>query len=831
MDLATAKKPRLRLVCLQCKKVKRKCDKLRPTCSRCQQNSLECEYEERIDLSANVAANSFDSFKTSHERNFEQQHVLERTGLKYSLQVPKGVVNATLSIWNAEDMLVIVGLVTFMDYPFAAHSLAQYDPYIRALCSSLYGMTLVDFSNYANGIPFEDSSRNILGPLSFIEKAIFRRIEHSKLFRVQPAALGLLYNGCSMEEDTSPVFLPSLVAEIEDVLMQKKDCEILLKCFYHNIYPLYPFMDISLFESDLTTLLLPDDNNRWKISTEGKNVRKKIETLSLLTIVIVMALKHSTLDVDLLSMVRASASESARKLSLLCHKLLCLLDVFRYPNENTFTCLLYFYVSEHLDPESPDCVLNRTNLLTLSHLSNLSMTLGLQYEPSKYKRFKDPQVMRQRRILWLGVQSLKFQISLAEGDSDKSNSEYMEAFLADFEEIDASSEYEKSSLGDLDMQLYDIVWNKYKFHIILSKLVSDCTSIIRHPQLFSILENVKRSEDFMAENFPTGLIYQPLHEKKLSAIKLGRDTVLDAKDVERTEIFLTNIVGRTCILNIFDVLSLHFEKKCIMHWEEYEKNYHFLTLKSITVYLELASLISDYLENNFQGNISQGRGYIVDKQICFMLVRIWMFQCRILLRFSYKQESQKKLSSSGISTDGDKKEDEMNVILARLIKHVRNQMAYLVDLAKEKLQDSYFAAYQTVPMFRYIVYLVDVGSLVSATNCFWEKIAGEGEIPPKVQQAVRLKWGLDFKNSRRIKQKLMSSQSLQSFNQILLCQMEDAVLSSSFGKKANAVMSEKLAEGFFNISEEEALNQLLENSNFDAFWDLLGENLSDMPSL
>ncbi|CAI4450012.1 CRL_G0017800.mRNA.1.CDS.1 [Saccharomyces cerevisiae] len=632
-------------------------------------------------------------------------------------------------------------------------------------------MALVDFSNYANGIPCEDTSRSILGPFSFIEKAIFRRIEHSKQFRVQPAALGLLYNAFSMEEENFSTLLPSLIAEVEDVLMQKKDCEILLRCFYQNIYPFYPFMDISLFESDLTSLLLQDDNNRWKISTEVKNVRKKIETLSLLTIVMAMALMHSKLDANLLSMVKENASESARKLSLLCHKLLCLLDVFRYPNENTFTCLLYFYVSEHLDPESPDCVLSPTNLLTLHHLLNLSMTLGLQYEPSKYKRFKDPEVIRQRRILWLGVQSLLFQISLAEGDAGKSNSEYMEAYLTDFEEyIEASSEYEKSSASESNVQMNDIVWNKYKFHVILSKLMSDCTSVIQHPQLFHILENIKRSEDFMAENFPTSSIYQPLHEKEPNAIKVGKSTVLDVMDIQKTEIFLTNIVGKS-------------------------------------------------------------RGYIIDKQICFMLVRIWMFQCRILLRFSYKQESQKKLASSSISTNDNEKEDEMIVILERLIKHIRNQMAHLVDLAKGKLQDSYFGAYQTVPMFRYVVYLIDVGGLVSVTNGFWDKISSDGEIPPKVQQAVRLKWGLDCNNSRRIKQKLISSQSLQSFNQVLLCQMEDAVLSSSFAIKANTAMSQNTAEEFFNISEEEALNQLLENNNFDAFWDLLGENLSDMPSL
>lgn len=54
-----------------------------------------------------------------------------------------------------------------------------------------------------------------------------------------------------------------------------------------------------------------------------------------------------------------------------------------------------------------------------------------------------------------------------------------------------------------------------------------------------------------------------------------------------------------CFLNIFDVLSLYFEKKCVMYWEEYEKNYYFFILKSFNVYLKLVGLIFDYFENKF----------------------------------------------------------------------------------------------------------------------------------------------------------------------------------------------------------------------------------------
>ncbi|CAI4579106.1 BAP_1a_G0031130.mRNA.1.CDS.1 [Saccharomyces cerevisiae] len=40
-----------------------------------------------------------------------------------------------------------------------------------------------------------------------------------------------------------------------------------------------------------------------------------------------ITLKHSTLDIGILSMVKASTSETAKRLSLLCYKLLCLVDL------------------------------------------------------------------------------------------------------------------------------------------------------------------------------------------------------------------------------------------------------------------------------------------------------------------------------------------------------------------------------------------------------------------------------------------------------------------------------------------------------------------------
>ncbi|CAI4242351.1 BAQ_1a_G0001010.mRNA.1.CDS.1 [Saccharomyces cerevisiae] len=102
---------------------------------------------------------------------------------------------------------------------------------------------------------------------------------------------------------------------------------MLLKSFYQNIYPFHPFIDINGFENDLAMLFLEDNNYNWKISIDIKNVRSKKRTFSLLDIIMAITLKHSILDIGILSMVKASTSETAKRLSLLCYKLLCLVNL------------------------------------------------------------------------------------------------------------------------------------------------------------------------------------------------------------------------------------------------------------------------------------------------------------------------------------------------------------------------------------------------------------------------------------------------------------------------------------------------------------------------
>ncbi|AQZ11103.1 hypothetical protein BZL39_C00220 [Zygosaccharomyces parabailii] len=818
----SVRKPRKRLVCVQCKATKRRCDKLRPICSRCKQSSLKCSYEENLQSSRIVAdvgpveTVPINKGETNITYNFLPENRVELQDIRID----------PLKIWNPEERLVMIGCTTFLDFPFSAHSLVQCDQYARALSGSLHGMTLLDLNNHFNRIPVDGTTPRVPGPLSFIEKAIIKSIEHSKINRFQPPTLGVFYHPCAVDDDSTRDALKIVLTEIEDASMPRKDCAMLLKRFYEKIYPCYPFIDIEHFESDIMDLYGENDEDRWKIKSNSKDVRKKMETLSLLTILSSISLRNSTLDENQLSSTKATATEAASRLSNLCHKLLCLLDVFQYPSENTFASLLYFYVSGFLDPEDPDAILTPARMLTLRHLTSLSITLGLQYEPLNYKRVTDPHMVNLRRKLWFGIQSLRFQFILTEGDSDTTNQKYMENFLLVSKNSGDFFDINTSFTAEHDRRLFYISHHKYQFHRLLFKLVSSCAPIVGEVQMSRILENAKRSEDYIFEHYPISNINEICHEPVYKTLNFSGNTKFDLQGVEKVELFSMNIVGYTCFLNVWNVLALYFEKECIVDWEKYEKTYHFFVSKSFAVYLELAGMIFDYLDNKFQNNIPKEFEYILDKQVCFALLRIWMYQCHILLRLSYKKDMQQKhLESKTITQDRSEKE-KTNALISKLLVCIRNQMSTLLGLANVNLSEKYSCAFNTVPMFRYILYVTDLGQLTSVTNEFWKQATEGKNVPQYIEQNIFLKWGLNAKSGNSILQCLMNGQALGSFNGTLFYELEKLVSSSSFGNISEKVTSNDYLEEFLNGSEETILSQLLQN-NVDVFWELLGEDFNN----
>ncbi|SCU97736.1 LANO_0E16820g1_1 [Lachancea nothofagi CBS 11611] len=819
------------LVCFECKKRKLKCDKQRPNCTRCRQNHLICFYGDNSTFNQDDTESSA-STEIASKRTPDNQEEVEaangRTGNQTSSTTSEQCSDVTFSLCSPKDMLVIRGSTTFLDYPFSLHSLVQHDQYTRALGGSLHGITLLDLSNHRSGQPDKETSQRLHGPLPFLEKAIFKCMENSRLAGTQHSLTGFSLR--SLEDEGSMIALQALVDELESLLVSKSESNDLLKKFYAEIFPFYAFMDISIFEDNLASLFVTDEANRLKINLSGNDLRRRIETLSLFLTIISMGLKSLTSSKSFNSSAKENHSLLAEQLSAFSYKLIELLNVFHYTNEGGFTCLLYYFISRYINPKSPDIFPAHASFLNIKQLTGLAVTLGLQHDPSQYMRYRDPRALASRRALWRGVQSLAFQIALPDGGSDTVNRENMQIFLRGLQGPHAFSEDVTSVTAQLRMSLCETSDDKYQFHLQLSKLISVCAPTSGITQLHKILVNINRSEEFMYQAFPLYKTSNALTDEDLNMLELERGALVNIELIKRTENLLCNLAGHLCILNVYDMLSLYFENNSNSDWDENDSRFRKLTLQSFVAYLNLSSVISDYLTGRL-GDIRQSYGYAVDQHVCFLLVRIWIYQCRFLLRLSYKQsimqQQFKNAELNGIQEE-DSKYNNLSDVLTRNIKYLRNQMTTLIDLAENAYGDSYLSSYSAVSMFKYIVHIVDQGNLNIMTNAFWQ-LRLQGKYSPRsIIEEVYLKWGLDSENSRSILHKLKGPQALIGFSYDLMVQVENAVLSHKFEGYLEIPTKKRIAAEPIDESEEDVFSGIL-GSNIEAFWEFLIDDSKGFP--
>lgn len=269
--------------------------------------------------------------------------------------------------------------------------------------------------------------------------------------------------------------------------------------FYKTIYPVYPFLEISLFEENLKECLQLNDFNGYNIVLTAKDSRRNLETITLLTII--LALSHRRLTLTTNSPFKESSYVKSNGLALLAHKFISLMNVFQYINEYTFCCLLYFFVLRYLNPDQIDMYPTHGDLLNLKFLNDLAIKLGLHEEPFQYTRYiseRDdyPRLFNLRRKLWLGVQFLKFQISTPEGDSDILSLEYLRSFIKGDESLPELFEKNYHFTNNLDLSLMATSENVYHFHLSLQVLLTSCTPINGTSYLKEILDNINNTKDF-----------------------------------------------------------------------------------------------------------------------------------------------------------------------------------------------------------------------------------------------------------------------------------------------------------------------------------------------
>ncbi|CCK72865.1 Rds1p KNAG_0M00120 [Huiozyma naganishii CBS 8797] len=848
-------------VCIPCKSQKLRCNKARPICSRCQRLGKHCHYgahtqiltpaEELLDngtISLTNTSSQLPSFyltprpsdgtvlSRSSEKLTDKAHVIQSS--------PDLEIYEDLQLWDPNNVIVTYGSTTFFELPFAAHSIIQYDPFTRLLCGSLHGTTLYDLQSRLNKIsvdpntpanPGSELLREELGPLSFLEKSIMKWVNMTTENATNQLPFQIFNNGHTIEDTMHPTLLATvqvIVREINILLLSKSEIDHYLRHFYENVYPFYPFFEIPLFEKQLKDILHDRPGDSYEINVYDQNIRIKLQTLVFFLIVLSISLRCSTIDPDDSKMTETNCNDIARQLILYSQKILSLLDGFRVTNESIMCCNMYLFLADILNPENRMPYPSHDELLALNCINELGTTLGVFNDPSVFLRYRnDPNYDTSKdslkRKVWIGIQLLKMQHSTADGGNNVIDVKHMETFLNTNKDSLPVFTTRFKGASYADSRIFAIQEDLYKFHLVMQRLMKSCSPLNDHQRLTDIKKNMVEFMEFLESRFSLDDLKNC--EKGSDEIKEKdwRNASININAVANFWLFTANIMGRSCLLNINTMLFIHFEKLCAREPEKYQSYYHHYLLQTLTNYLTLLELIVGYLNGGFDLYLLFSHRFCFNKTVIFTILKLWVTQMRLALRFSYK-----KLSRSSHTGPLNLNDSAVDDSLVQCIDTLKTHLKLTVDLMANSLQDSYIGAFQALQMARYLVYLLDTDSLAYSTTRFWNKIFHMTDIPERIVEKVNSKWGVGPNSTDFIKHYLMNPEVLKNISAPLLEKIAETLGSLPL---ANDKINPSLGLAIPSVENNEetknaVLNEFLE-SNFELFLSVINDNMGELPTI
>ncbi|CCH58223.1 hypothetical protein TBLA_0A04280 [Henningerozyma blattae CBS 6284] len=890
MSRRGVKKPRPSKVCLTCRRRKVKCDQQHPSCMRCIKSSTLCTYTYSTPVSDDSLPDSLDTPKSmsqpkksvmpttdqlmtigyTHTPSSITDHHDFNNNLPPSEVSPSELPNANLtnsnlpnsplilSLWHPSDTMVAYGTITFIEPPFGLHTIVQSDHFSRAFAGAAHGTALFELqdsvilNSEGKLVPRLTNSTTTttaatakeVSLLVFLENAIKTSIQFQKLSTENVPPVNFIYSSYDINSNVNPLSLPilkTLLTEIEILLMDRETIDSLLKTFYQDIYPLFPILEINDFEDELKEIFDLSIPNRLQINIGDENVRKKLETLTLFLIIITISLKCYSIDPQRKTIQGKDALQYARQFSLLSHKLLYLLNVFKYTNELSLCCLLYFYIAEYLNPESLKNHANNETLLSIKCLYQMALTLGLYNEPTKYDRLISSNGITTsglnfRRKLWFGLQMIIMQTSLSEGDMFGSEDIYLNLFMRD-----ASSDktpmdmFEDNNAPGFDSTLSQILLDQYKFHISMVHLIQSLQYFTGNANLSTVLENVEILKSILDKKFPLSKLKSNSPTGFLNNNESSwRGATLNAYHLQNATLLRINILGYSTLLNIYQTLLFHFEELCKKDAIKYSPYYHDFTSKAISSYCQLFTIVSEYQQEKYKSHIPTNFKFAINRLICFTIVKLWIFQSSCLLRIAFKKLQLNITSNDSNNRVGNNnpptlQDNTINNILNSINDTFTSNMRVLNGFAND-LGQSYISISVACSMFKYIHYLAKNNALTTYTNRFWSNGFEGKSIPVSVQRKIAMKWGLNIKNSHKVMHNLNNPETLASYNQPIL--NEILTILSNYNPIVFNKRDELEPQLEYNLSQgvtEDLMNQFLEN-NLEWVTDVINESLGELPN-
>lgn len=909
------KKQRIVSVCLPCKTLKVKCDKLKPVCSRCKRVGKNCSYGEiqqmitppktqhdndftsvanTVNGSTDGLTNGINLNSVEHPSTFESL-VSIATSQPYSDVDSNNVQfkdndfkNMTLKvspdinidIWNPNERIVTYGSTTYFDLPLGSHGIIQYDPFARTLCVMLHGSTIFDLQSRLNNISIEarmelksigkigndtkdipvdlpltiKHDKVLLRPLVFIEKAIMNWVERANEYVKNQMPLDYFNTMYTIEDTMHSSLLntlQSIVNEVESILCDKDEVNFYLTYFYENVYPIYPFIEIPLFEKALDDILVDkSDSDKFKINVLNERIRIKLQTLSLLLLILAIALRVRSIENEVVSPEELKMIKHSSQMILMAQKILSLLNGFKFTNENILASMLYLFIAEHLHASNRFIYAAHEEVLTLNCLNSLSDTLGLFNNPNKYLRYSKNDDFAQgenyfKSKLWIGLQMLRLQICTVDGDTNNLNSTRQKIFidndLAIKKKQPFNGQFDHST--KMDIKLMSVHEKVYHFHILLGSLMESFSTKDYGPSnLETVCEKIQLVLKFMDSDFSLSSLSTKTNKTK-SREKTWRNASINIEKVKNYQIVNVNILGLASIMSIYTMIAINFEKKSLKDPVVNQTYYQKFMMISLKTYLKLLGIIVKYLDGTFDKYLPSQFKYSINKTVIFTIIKLFRTQMIYTLRFSYLIDFRTEYLGDLRKLNNNSKTDEELTItsfadpfiqeLEHTITSIKDQMKLLADLTEVSLKIPYFGAYQAVQMVRYFIYLLSNGYLTIAVNEFWNCLHSNSGIPEKIVEKLNSKWGVGPKSDDVLKDYMMNPSVLNNITPHFVQEFDRQLNNHSLFNTRDTSITPGVEqpENFDLISDQDDLLTQFLQSNFEFFQKVIDQNMGELPEL
>lgn len=734
--------------------------------------------------------------------NLVNAHITHTNATGYDLNNLLQLPDTILNLWDISQLMVTCGSTNHLDAPYTLHAIIQYDPFTRLLCSALHGTILNDLQNRINlfSIRQDDSSsmtgnndrhhgnvpsvndRNFLGPLPFIEKAMLQWIEKLNDYGQKKLIIDFFDVTYVVEDSLHPNLknlLQMILKEIHFILPHRDTIDTLLRRYYERIYPMYPYMEIELFEQRLSEIFNTNNNeyvtdigNLFEFNILNKDVRSKLETVVLFITILSLSLCEYSISKDTILQddtifSKLDATDISKQLVMQAKRILSLLDGSQYLNENIICCSLHLFLFDYLNPKNKMIHASHDESLSIKIIYQMAITMGLQYDPTNFKRFSkngefDNRVISLKRKIWIGIQSILLQICTIDGSLIPGNDKNLIQFCSKLNKGNRSGiniGYLHSKLRDLqedDIKIFEIQQDIYKLQLNLNKMMK---SLVEDSvqSLSGTIENIQNLINFMDLKFPfedIDNLRMKMTDPDTSRNQNWRNARLNMERIRLLHIINLNLQIIATILTIYISLMIFFESKSLENYDQNHKLYSYFHYASIEWYLKLYDMLMKVL--NGEHHL---KDICINKTIIFTMIKLWRTQMNFTLRLSFKSNLMMNLKH-------DVPEE-----IGSLLQIFQKQMSHSIQLFSARLQDTYFGAYQSIQMSKYLEYLLKEDKQTEFIRIFWDMMLYGESISPRIKEKVTYKWGQSCDDVDMVKEYLQNPEVLRNLDTTLLQQV------------------------------------------------------------